>query len=158
MLLELEGDRRIDIHINNECIFRCACLNKHVEIIKLLLSLKGDRKINFNVCNIKDLIYYMRECGDKKMEKIIQLLNKKCKELIVYKKTEECCIVSHEEVDKYKICTSNVPHVISLNMYERIGKNICVYCNATMESTIYKNIRKSDRIKRNVDRYTYNFL
>lgn len=41
VVLSLEGYRRIDVHKRNESAFQMACEGEYIEVVKLLLDLKG---------------------------------------------------------------------------------------------------------------------
>jgi hypothetical protein len=45
-LLDLEGDRAVDVHAMNEGGFRLACKWDRLEAVRLLLALAGDRRID----------------------------------------------------------------------------------------------------------------
>jgi len=50
-LLRIDGDRRIDVHANNEYAFRWACEKGCLEMVRLLLALEGDRRIDVHAEN-----------------------------------------------------------------------------------------------------------
>ena len=53
MLLDLEGDREINVHVRGQVrgksAFRAACGNGHGGIVRMLLELEGDRRIDVHV-------------------------------------------------------------------------------------------------------------
>ena len=50
-VLDMLENPDLDIHYENELAFRGACRNGRTEIVKLLLSLRGDRKVNIHTKN-----------------------------------------------------------------------------------------------------------
>ena len=42
-LLALDG---VNVHADDNCAFRCACSCDRLEVVKLLLAMKGDRRID----------------------------------------------------------------------------------------------------------------
>jgi len=51
LLLDLTGDRRINVHTTNEYAWRWACMNGHTDVVKVLLGLTGDRRIDVHAKN-----------------------------------------------------------------------------------------------------------
>ena len=51
LLLALEGDRRIDVHADDELAFGWACSGGHLKVVRLLLALEGDRRIDVHSDN-----------------------------------------------------------------------------------------------------------
>ena len=47
----MEGERRINVHEDDEAAFRWACWKGNMDVIRLLLSLTGDRRIDVRVRN-----------------------------------------------------------------------------------------------------------
>ena len=45
-LLELRGDRRVDVHAGKEAAFKEACRAGHVDVLRQLLALEGTRMID----------------------------------------------------------------------------------------------------------------
>ncbi len=45
-LLALTGDRRVDVHVDDEGGFRGACLRGHLGVVRELLALTGDRRVD----------------------------------------------------------------------------------------------------------------
>ena len=50
----------INISINNECAFRCACLNGHLEIAKWLLEIKPTINHVINLSEYKEILDYVK--------------------------------------------------------------------------------------------------
>jgi len=48
-LLKLDGEHRVDVHVDREAAFRGACSGGHIHVVRVLLSLEGDRRINVHV-------------------------------------------------------------------------------------------------------------
>lgn len=72
--------------------------------------------------------------------------------------TNEHCIVSYEEVDVYMKCKSNIPHVVSKEVYEKLDKKVCPYCRSEYDPVLYKNCdppRRSGRNRKQVDRLMF---
>jgi len=55
------------------------------------------------------------------------------------RQTQERCIVSYEIPETYRLCKSNVPHVISVDVYTKLERKVCPYCRAGFQHTIYHN-------------------
>ena len=45
VLLALTGEDRVDVHAEDGAAWRWACTNGHMDVVKLLLDLTGDRHI-----------------------------------------------------------------------------------------------------------------
>jgi len=56
-----------------------------------------------------------------------------------YKHTQEQCIVSYEIPQQYFQCTSNIPHVVSVDVFYRLPNKICPYCRSTYTPKIFIN-------------------
>ena len=69
-MLDLEGDRRIDIHAEDEWAFRVACRLGHESLVRLLLSLEGDRRIDIHA---KDEFAFRFACTEAR-KSIVHLL------------------------------------------------------------------------------------
>ena len=105
-LLALEGDRKINVHANDDEAFRMACRNGRTEVVKLLLSLEGDRKIP------ESCIPW-------------EYLPPKTKP------TKNTCIVSYEPIEEneeYVECVVNPEHVVKNEVYKKTGYTTCVVC------------------------------
>jgi hypothetical protein len=61
---------------------------------------------------------------------------------ILYKPTTEKCIVSYDiPLSFYKLCTSNVPHTVTLDVYMKLKNKTCPYCRLNYTTTVYTAIQ-----------------
>ena len=79
---------------------------------------------------------------------------------IINRPTNDTCIVSYEPLTLYKLCKSNVPHAVSTSVYYVLEKKICPYCRSeynqqTYHNKTHKQVRRSCRISKPVDRLLY---
>jgi ankyrin repeat protein len=49
-MLELEGNRAVDVNADDDAAFRAAVRGNHTRIVEMLLELKGDRAVDVTAC------------------------------------------------------------------------------------------------------------
>ena len=60
----------------------------------------------------------------------------------IKRSTNECCCVSYEPPLYYKLCLSNVPHVVSYDVYIKLTNKICPYCRLDFDIHLYENTNR----------------
>lgn len=56
-----------------------------------------------------------------------------------HRSTREKCIVSYEIPEHYLLCTSNVPHIISYEVFTKLTQKQCPYCRSVYDPVVYMN-------------------
>jgi hypothetical protein len=71
LLLGLDGERKVDVHVSGEYAFRIACFYDRIKVVELLLSLGGARAVNVHVADEKA---FRQACMDECTQVIALLL------------------------------------------------------------------------------------
>lgn len=58
---------------------------------------------------------------------------------VEYCVTEEECCVMYNIPEEYVKCVSCKPHIVSMEVFERLQEKICPYCRQSFEPCVYKN-------------------
>lgn len=149
ILLTLKNNRKIKYRALDDFGFIWACRTKTMPIIQLLLEKYYEDKIDvFKVPSIQKQIFsrqvfdYLKNHNYTEMT-FDELINKN-KIDPIYKKTQEHCIISYDDIDDlYVVCNKNDTHVVKLEIYKQLKNRYCPICRTNpFKEIVYKQIKQ----------------
>lgn len=152
-IMNIDSDRNVLLRFN----YICSLFTYIQKNIDLMLKYA---KSSVEYLSILDMTYYkyiminnqlgttnetlLKQYGKQYFQSRFSNLIEKIKEElklqdVLFGTTTEKCVVFWEIPDVYLMCTSNIPHIISFNAYNRLTNKRCPYCRMEIDSVRYIN-------------------